>query len=126
MWKMLSLACLLTLTAGCGAMASGQVKPGESARSGGTTPVDSGLAFAMIHCSACHAVGAGISPKPEAPSFEHIGNTNGLTAQTLKSWLRDSHNYPEMMNFAIAPEHIDDLADYILTLKSEGYRPPIQ
>src|SRR3546814_1878195 len=85
-----------------------------------------GLAFAQKHCSACHAIDTGISPKPEAPSFEAIINTPGLTAQTLNPWLQDSHNFPEIMNFEIAPEQIDTLAAYMLTLNNADYRPPIQ
>src|SRR3546814_9512741 len=68
-----------------------------------------GLAFSQEHCSACHAIDTGISPKPEAPSFEAIINTPGLTARTLNPWLRNSHNFPEIMNFEIAPEQIDTL-----------------
>src|SRR3546814_20054105 len=82
-----------------------------------------GLAFAQKHCSICHAIDTGISPKPEAPSFEAIINTPGLTAQTLNPWLQDSHNFPEIMNFEIAPEQIDTLAAYMLTLKNADYRP---
>lgn len=88
--------------------------------------VNRGMTFARAHCAACHAVATGISPKPEAPSFETIVNTTGLTGDTLKPWLMDSHNYPEIMNFAIAPAQIDDLAAYMLTLKNPSYRPPIQ
>src|SRR3546814_1024104 len=70
-----------------------------------------GLAFSQEHCSACHAIDTGISPKPEAPSFEAIINTPGLTARTLNPWLRNSHNFPEIMNFEIArsEEHTSEL-----------------
>lgn len=120
------LTCLILLTAAFGAIASGQAKPTGTASRGENPAAKRGMAFAQSHCTACHAVDAGISPKPEAPSFEAIVNTTGLAAETLKSWLRDSHNYPEIMNFAIAPAQIDDLATYMLTLKNPGYRPPIQ
>lgn len=121
-----ALACLISLAAVCGAMASGQAKPmGIAGRAENAAP-KRGMAFAQSHCATCHAVGSGISPKAEAPSFETIGNTPGLTAETLKPWLRDSHNYPEIMNFAIAPDQIDALAAYMLTLRNPAYRPPIQ
>ncbi|WP_257541473.1 hypothetical protein [Sphingobium sp. CFD-1] len=45
---------------------------------------------------------------------------------SLKPWLRDSHNFPAMMNFAIDPEQIDDLAAYMTTLQRRDYTPPIQ
>ena len=90
------------------------------------TPAGRGLAFAQARCAACHAVSTGLSSVPEAPTFESIANTAGLSRETLRPWLRDSHNFPEAMKFTIAPEQVDDLAAYILTLKSPTYRPPIQ
>ncbi|NIJ15393.1 mono/diheme cytochrome c family protein [Sphingobium vermicomposti] len=107
-------------------MVAGQSESGATA----IRPVDGasarGLNFARTHCSACHAVNMGISPKREAPSFEAVVNAPGLTADTLKPWLRDSHNYPEVMNFAIEPAQIDDLVAYMLTLQNSEYTPPTQ
>lgn len=86
-----------------------------------------GLAFVKANCAGCHAVTAGrSSPNPDAPPFEAVVNTAQLTAATLKPWLRDSHNFPAMMNFAIAPDQIDDLAAYMITLQRSDYSPPIQ
>jgi mono/diheme cytochrome c family protein len=85
-----------------------------------------GAVFAQAHCAICHSTGSGSSPKPEAPTFEEIANARGLTIETLRPWLRDSHNYPEVMNFEIEPKQVDDLAAFILTLQSADYRPPIQ
>lgn len=83
-----------------------------------------GLAFAQQRCSACHAVTENrISPNPEPPSFEDIANRPGVTTATLRQFLRDSHNYPEAMNFRVEPARIRDLADYIVTMKKAGYRP---
>lgn len=117
---------LIALAVVSGAIATGQAKPTKGASRTGIAAQRHGLAFAQKHCSACHAIGTGISPKPEAPSFETIINTPGLTARTLTPWLRNSHNFPEVMNFEIAPEQIDMLAAYMLTLKNADYRPPIQ
>ena len=58
-----------------------------------------------------------ISPHPEAPPFESVVNTPGLTITTLKAWLRNSHNFPEIMNFDVDLGQIDDLAAYMLTLR---------
>lgn len=86
-----------------------------------------GLAFAQAHCATCHDVTDGQkSPNPQAPPFSVIANTQGLTDKTLTSWLSDSHNYPELMDFDINNRDIDDLAAYILTLQKADYRPPIQ
>lgn len=114
-------ALLMTLTAACGGAAGvGRTQPAtDAARS-------DGLAFAQRHCAACHAIDAGISPRPEAPSFEAVINTPGLTAETLRPWLRNSHNFPAIMNFEIAPDQIDALAAYMLTLRSPDYKPAAQ
>lgn len=78
-------------------------------------------------CSGCHAVKPGeISSNPMSPTFEMIANSPGLTGETLSAYLRDSHNYPELMNFEVAEEDGDVLAAYIITLSSEEFTPPIQ
>ncbi len=86
-----------------------------------------GLLFVKTHCAACHGVTSGqISTNQKAPPFESIVNVRGLTENSMKTWLRDSHNYPEQMDFEIDAKRIDELAAYMLTLKSPDYRPPIQ
>src|SRR3546814_14761573 len=97
------LACLISLTAACGAMASGQAKPIGVADRAENTAAKRGMAFARSHCAACHAVGTGMSPKPEAPSFEAIVNTPGLTAATLQPRLRDSPHSPDLLNLTNPP-----------------------
>lgn len=83
-----------------------------------------GLEFAQMRCADCHTVAEGmVSPNPKAPSFLAIANTKGLTYETLSVWLRDSHNYPDMMDFEIEASHIDDLAAHMLTLRSADYKP---
>ena len=101
-------------------------KSGDSFGLVGEPAEERGLAFARQHCSGCHAVGAGqSSPNVEAPTFETVVNTPGLAAATIKPWLRDSHNFPAMMNFTIDPDQIDDLAAYMMTLQRGDYVPPI-
>lgn len=89
------------------------------------TSAKRGLLFAQTHCASCHAVQTGSSPNANAPAFVDIINDPDLTNQTLASWLGQSHNFPEIMNFDIAPEHIDDLAAHMLTLKDASYKPRI-
>jgi len=85
-----------------------------------------GKAFAEAHCAACHAITPnGTSPNPESPPFEAVVNTTGLTADTLAQFLRDSHNFPGAMAFAIDRAKIDDLAAYMVTLKRADYHPEI-
>jgi len=122
-----AFACLLfSLTAACGAGNAGQISSTAPASETNNADAARGMAFAQAHCAACHAIGTGISPLAEAPSFAATANSPGLTAETLRPWLRDSHNYPEVMNFALAPAQIDDLTSYMLTLRQPGYKPPIQ
>lgn len=86
-----------------------------------------GLAFAQMHCAGCHGVTAGqASSNDKAPPFEAIANVRGLTDKSLKTWLRDSHNYPGQMDFEIDAKRIGDLAAHMLTLQSADYRPPTQ
>lgn len=85
-----------------------------------------GYAFARVHCAPCHAVTAlSSSPNPEAPPFEAVVNSRGLTARTLETFLRDSHNFPGAMAFSIDPKEVDDVTAYMLTLKRADYKPPI-
>ena len=85
------------------------------------------LGFVQGACGDCHAVQTpGLSPNPEAPPFADIANRKGLTYETLSQWLRDAHNYPEVMDFDLDAPQVDDLAAYILTLRDENYKPPIQ
>lgn len=122
-----TLACLLLLlTPACGAGGDGQVPAVTTPAQRDTSAVLRGKAFAQAHCAACHAIGSGISPLTETPSFAATANTPGLTSDTLRLWLQDSHNYPEIMNFALSPSQTDDLTQYMLSLKQPDYRPPIQ
>lgn len=123
--RVVVLLAVLTFTAACSTTAERPPQPDTAHRSD-APPSARGLAFAQAHCSTCHAVETGSSPRPEAPTFAAIINTPELTADTLRPWLGNSHNFPEMMNFAIAPEQIDDLAAYMLTLKDPAYKPPIR
>ena len=82
-------------------------------------------AFAEAACAGCHAIRPlELSPNPEAPSFSDIANRSGLTGETLSTFLRDAHNYPEAMDFDLTPTRVEALTAYILTLRDENYRPP--
>lgn len=83
-----------------------------------------GLVFAEQRCAVCHAVRPdSTSPNPEAPSFDTIANRPGVSRATLRRFLRDSHNFPEVMNFRVDARRIRELADHIVTLQRPGYRP---
>lgn len=86
-----------------------------------------GLAIAEARCATCHAVGrdAEQSPNPAAPPFELIANKPGVTRATLNTFLRDAHNYPEVMRFKLGRRDTDRLAAYMMTLRRKDYHPPI-
>ena len=86
---------------------------------------DNPLAFAQGACGGCHAVEKPwLSPNPDAPTFADIANREGVTEQTLQTYLTDAHNYPLVMDFDLDPEQAAELAHYILSLKDEDYHKP--
>ena len=108
--------CLAPLLAACQV-----VPPAEPTPS--TTPP--GEAFARASCGGCHAVGRhGSSSNPNAPPFPAIVNQEGLTAETLSTWLRGAHNYPREMDFSLRDPEVDALIAYMLTLRDPNYRRP--
>lgn len=81
-------------------------------------------AFVEAACGGCHAVEPPfLSPNPESPSFAAIANRQGLTGDSLADWLADAHNYPEMMDFDLNRDQIEQIADYMVTLRREDYVP---
>lgn len=84
-----------------------------------------GRAFAQAHCASCHAIADGTSPHADAPAFADVINQPDLSEKTLNPWLRNSHNFPQIMNFEIQADHIDDLAAHMLTLKDPKHKPRI-
>ncbi|MGE3143315.1 MAG: c-type cytochrome [Hyphomonadaceae bacterium] len=96
-------------TSGAPAAPSVSAASGEAAR---------GLSYAQAYCASCHAVTPGeISPNPEAPTWEAVANAPGATFETMRDWLRSSHDFPAAMNFTIDPDRFDDLAAYLVTLQ---------
>ena len=75
-------------------------------------------------CGDCHGVQPPfLSPNPEAPSFEAIANSAGLTGDSLTNWLIDAHNYPELMEFELNEPEAREVAAYMVTLQREDYEP---
>jgi mono/diheme cytochrome c family protein len=124
---LLALASCALVAARSGNSADSALPPAKAAKGPVLSqPAGRGLAFAQAHCAGCHGVTAGsLSPNPESPPFEAIVNAPDLTGATLRQFLRDSHNFPQAMNFTVSPASIDDLADYMLTLRTPTYRPAI-
>lgn len=83
------------------------------------------LQFAQAACGGCHAVQAPwLSPNPAAPGFADVANREGVTEETLHTYLIDAHNYPLEMDFDLDSSQARALAQYILALRDPNYRPP--
>ncbi|MEE4153200.1 MAG: hypothetical protein V2I27_03495 [Erythrobacter sp.] len=75
-------------------------------------------------CGDCHGVEPPfLSPNPQAPGFDAIANSAGLTGESLTRWLIDAHNYPELMEFALSEDEARVVAAYMVTLQREDWRP---
>ena len=76
-----------------------------------------GATFAHQICAECHAVQAGQprSPNGQAPTFETVAKTPGMTAIALTAILRTSHR--TMPNIILADDDLQNVIAYILTLR---------
>ncbi len=76
-------------------------------------------------CGSCHAVTPGdVSPLPQAPTFPAIANREGLTRETLTAYLRDAHNYPDIMDVGLTDEDVALVTEYMVSLQDPDYRQP--
>jgi mono/diheme cytochrome c family protein len=76
-----------------------------------------GHMLAETVCAECHAVekGALRSRNIQAPKFEDIANTPGMTPMAVKVWLRSAHR--EMPNLVLKTDEVDDVIAYLATLR---------
>ncbi len=110
------IAAFATLITGC--------QTGPAARQALAQPPANPPAFVEAACGGCHAVEPPfLSPNPASPSFAAIANREGLTEGTLAAWLIDAHNYPEQMDFDLTRPQAEQIADYMITLRRQDYRP---
>ncbi|MCA1408056.1 cytochrome C [Ensifer sp. IC3342] len=79
--------------------------------------IQRGRQFALEVCAACHGVLAGQvqSPVAEAPSFEAVAATPGMTAVALNVWLT-AQDHPTMPNIVLSQTDVQDVSAYILSL----------
>jgi mono/diheme cytochrome c family protein len=100
----IAIAAALALPGAAGAVELGDAKAGH--------------AYATSVCAECHEVGAGesFSPNPDAPSFQEVADTPGMTAQALSVWLQTSH--PTMPDLIIEPDDMDNVVAYITSLRT--------
>jgi|SRR3954470_16030481 mono/diheme cytochrome c family protein len=76
-----------------------------------------GHVLAETVCSECHAIdkGAPRSRNGNAPTFQSLANTRGMTATALRVALRTPHQ--QMPNLVLKDQEIDDVIAYLQTLK---------
>jgi mono/diheme cytochrome c family protein len=81
--------------------------------------IEAGAAYANKVCAACHAVLANeqISPLPQAPTFQSVADTPGMTEMALTVWLQSSH--PTMPNIVLEPDDLRNVVAYIRSLDRE-------
>lgn len=79
--------------------------------------VQQGRRLALEVCATCHAVLAGQarSPVAEAPSFEAVATTPGMTSAALNAWLT-AQDHPTMPNIMLSLTDVQDVSAYILSL----------
>lgn len=78
-----------------------------------------GQRLAERWCARCHAVKADrASPVRTAPRFTQIAQDPAITEYTLRILLQTEH--PKMPNLMIHRDDIDDLVDYIMSLKKSA------
>jgi mono/diheme cytochrome c family protein len=106
-YPLLTVCCLAALVAS-----------GAAAQEASGDP-EAGFELASEVCAFCHAISPGesMSPIPEAPSFEQIANTPGMTETWLYAWMTTSH--PTMPDIILEPEELTDVVAYILSLQDE-------
>jgi len=82
--------------------------------------IEAGAAYAEQVCAACHAVLANeqISPLPQAPTFQSVADTPGMTELALTVWLQSSH--PTMPNIIIKPDNLRNVVAYIRSLEKKN------
>jgi mono/diheme cytochrome c family protein len=76
-----------------------------------------GLALAQRLCAECHAIQKEDtrSPNTNAPRFQAIASTPGMTAMALAAALNTSHR--SMPNIVLSADEQADIIAYILSLK---------
>ncbi len=92
----------------------------ESAALAQEADVEAGAAYAEQVCAACHAVlpNEQISPLPQAPTFQSVADTPGMTELALTVWLQSSH--PTMPNIILKTDDLRNVVAYIRSLETKN------
>jgi mono/diheme cytochrome c family protein len=79
---------------------------------------EAGYVVASEYCALCHAIArdeSSVWPVLDAPSFEDVADTPGMTAMALYAWMTTSH--PTMPDIILASEELRNVVAYILSLQ---------
>lgn len=81
--------------------------------------IDRGLTLARRMCGDCHAIERGRhnSPNAEAPAFQSIADTPGMSTTALRAFFNTPHRM--MPNLIIERDDAGDLIDYLLSLRAK-------
>jgi mono/diheme cytochrome c family protein len=81
--------------------------------------IEAGAAYAQEVCAACHAVlpNEELSPLPQAPTFQSVADTPGMTDLALTVWLQSSH--PTMPNIILKQDDLRNVVAYIRSLAKD-------
>ncbi|MGA8292764.1 MAG: cytochrome C [Rhodoplanes sp.] len=106
MFSEIVLSCFIIATMSAGIAQAQQVGSAQD-----------GLQFAREACAECHLVDktVGESPNTDAPTFEAIAKTPGLTSMALAVALQTSHR--AMPNIVVKSEDAQNITAYILSLR---------
>ena len=82
--------------------------------------IELGRDLARLWCSHCHAVDAGATQavQPDVPAFMEIAARPGQTVENIQAALIDPH--PPMPNLDLTRVQTENLAAYILSLRTAG------
>lgn len=107
-----AFACVLT------AAACAQTAPVVPPVIGQAGSPAAGRVYVQENCASCHAIGAGVidSPLPEAPPFQEVADTPGMTGLALHVWLQSPHE--NMPHIIVEPDHVEDVWSYIRSLRT--------
>ena len=59
-----------------------------------------------------------MSPLPQAPTFQSVADTPGMTELALTVWMQSSH--PTMPNIMLKPDELRNVVAYIHSLDRKG------
>jgi mono/diheme cytochrome c family protein len=99
-----------------GAGLAAAISMAMSALNGASADAIGGKELAEKWCAECHSLLPDqLSPNPAAPTFPKLAAEPSITQYSLRAFLRSPHE--SMPQITFTSEQMDDIVDYILSLK---------